>query len=38
MRAFAYAGGLTPRQRLEAPGTIVFDDMRDLPWLLKENP
>jgi HAD superfamily hydrolase (TIGR01509 family) len=37
MRAFAYAGGLTPRQRLEGPGTIVFDDMRDLPRILEES-
>jgi len=35
MRAFGYAGGLTPRDRLEGPGTVVFDDMRDLPRLLR---
>ena len=34
MRAFAYAGGLTPRNRLQGPGTVVFDDMRELPRLL----
>ncbi|MBI3827291.1 MAG: HAD family hydrolase [Candidatus Rokubacteria bacterium] len=34
MRAFGYAGGLTPRSWLEGPGTVVFDDMRDLPRLL----
>ncbi|GGP84284.1 HAD family hydrolase [Streptosporangium pseudovulgare] len=34
MRAFGYAGGLTPAQWLEGPGTIVFDDMRKLPDLL----
>ncbi|HXU88064.1 MAG TPA: HAD family hydrolase [Methylomirabilota bacterium] len=34
MRAFAYAGGLTPRARLEAPGVIVFTDMLELPGLL----
>jgi HAD superfamily hydrolase (TIGR01509 family) len=36
MRAFGYAGGLTPAERLEGPGTVVFDDMRDLPRLLGE--
>ncbi|MGN9796109.1 HAD family hydrolase [Streptomyces sp. OZ13] len=34
MRAFGYCGGLTPASRLAGPGTIVFDDMRDLPGLL----
>jgi HAD superfamily hydrolase (TIGR01509 family) len=34
MRAFAYAGGLTPADRLEGEATIVFDDMRELPSLL----
>jgi HAD superfamily hydrolase (TIGR01509 family) len=34
MRAFGYAGGLTPAHRLEGPGTVVFHDMRDLPALL----
>lgn len=34
MRAFGYAGGLTPAGRLEGPGTVVFDDMRRLPALL----
>lgn len=34
MRAFGYAGGLTPAERLEGAGTIVFRDMRDLPALL----
>jgi HAD superfamily hydrolase (TIGR01509 family) len=34
MRAFGYAGGLTPVHRLEGPGTVVFDDMRELPGLL----
>ena len=34
MRAFAFAGGLTPRAWLEAPGTVVFTDMRELPQLL----
>ncbi|MFF4444506.1 HAD family hydrolase [Streptomyces sp. NPDC001502] len=34
MRAFGYAGGLTPRERLAGPGTVVFDDMRELPGLV----
>ena len=34
MRALGYAGGLTPRRRLEGPGTVVFEDMRELPRLL----
>jgi HAD superfamily hydrolase (TIGR01509 family) len=34
MRAFGYAGGLTPAARLEGPATTVFHDMRDLPDLL----
>jgi HAD superfamily hydrolase (TIGR01509 family) len=34
MAAFAYAGGLTPADRLTGPNTIVFDDMSDLPLLL----
>ncbi|MFG2983538.1 HAD family hydrolase [Streptomyces sp. NPDC048258] len=34
MRAFGYSGGPTPAERLEGPGTIVFDDMRELPELL----
>ncbi|WP_282688608.1 MULTISPECIES: HAD family hydrolase [unclassified Streptomyces] len=37
MRAFAYAGGLTPADRLEGPGTVVFDDMRSLPGLLADH-
>ena len=36
MRAFGYAGGLTSRDRLEGPGTTVFEDMRELPRLLTE--
>ncbi|MEU3374821.1 HAD family hydrolase [Streptomyces sp. NPDC006660] len=35
MRAFGYAGGFTPAERLEGPGTIVFHDMRELPGLIK---
>jgi HAD superfamily hydrolase (TIGR01509 family) len=34
MRAFAYAGGLIPPERLRGPATVVFDDMRQLPELL----
>jgi len=34
MRAFGYAGGLTPRPWLEGRGTVVFHDMRELPRLL----
>jgi HAD superfamily hydrolase (TIGR01509 family) len=36
MRAFGYAGGLTPAERLEGPGTTVFHDMRQLPFLISE--
>jgi HAD superfamily hydrolase (TIGR01509 family) len=35
MRAFAYAGGVTPAARLARPGTVVFTDMRELPGLLE---
>ena len=38
MRAFGYAGGLTPPHRLEGEGTVVFTDMRDLPRLLAGGP
>jgi HAD superfamily hydrolase (TIGR01509 family) len=34
MRAFGYAGGLTPGERLAGDGTVVFHDMRELPALL----
>lgn len=34
MRVFGYCGGLTPASRPAGPGTVVFDDMRDLPGLL----
>ncbi len=34
MRAFGYAAGLTPAERLEGPGTVVFHDMRELPALI----
>ena len=35
MRPFAYAGGVTPAERLTRPGAIVFTDMRELPGLLE---
>lgn len=38
MRAFGYAGGLTPGHRLEGMGTVVFRDMRELPRLLRDMP
>lgn len=34
MRAFGFAGGLTPAAWLQAPGTVVFSDMQELPALL----
>jgi HAD superfamily hydrolase (TIGR01509 family) len=34
MHVLAYAGGLTPAGVLAGPGTVVFDDMRELPQLL----
>lgn len=34
MRAFGYAGGLTPAEWLEGENTTVFDDMERLPELL----
>ncbi len=36
MRAYGYAGGLTPPAWLEGPGTVVFSRMRELPGLLGE--
>ncbi len=35
MRAFGYAGGLTSADRLAGDGTVVFEDMRQLPSLLR---
>lgn len=35
MKPFAYAGGVTPGDRLRTPGAVVFDDMRQLPALLE---
>jgi HAD superfamily hydrolase (TIGR01509 family) len=37
MRAFGFAGGLTAAERLAGPGTVVFDDMRELPGLLSSG-
>jgi len=37
MRAFGYAGGLTPADRLEGPGTVVFHHMRELPALIAQQ-
>ncbi|MFF9639979.1 HAD family hydrolase [Kitasatospora aureofaciens] len=34
MRALGYAGGVTAAERLAGPGTVVFDDMRELPGLI----
>lgn len=35
MLPFAYAGGVTPAERLSRPGAVVFTDMRQLPDLLE---
>jgi HAD superfamily hydrolase (TIGR01509 family) len=35
MQAFAYAGGVTAADRLSRPGVVVFEDMRELPGLLR---
>lgn len=35
MRPFAYAGGVTPAERLAGPGAVVFTDMRELPGLFE---
>lgn len=37
MRVLAFAGGLTPAQRLAGPGTTVFGAMRELPGLLAQE-
>jgi HAD superfamily hydrolase (TIGR01509 family) len=34
MRSLGFAGGLTPPAWLEGPGTVVFDDMAQLPALV----
>jgi beta-phosphoglucomutase-like phosphatase (HAD superfamily) len=35
MGVLAFAGGLTPAELLEGPGTVLFEDMRALPNLLE---
>ena len=35
MLPFAYAGGVTPADRLSRPGAVVFHDMRELPGLIE---
>jgi len=35
MLPFAYAGGVTPADRLARPGAVVFTDMRQMPDLLE---
>jgi HAD superfamily hydrolase (TIGR01509 family) len=35
MRVLAFAGGLTPAERLAGPNTILFEHMRELPGLLR---
>lgn len=37
MRVMAFAGGLTPAELLGGPGTILFDDMWELPRLLEQS-
>ena len=37
MRAFGYAGGLTPPEYLEGHGTVVFEALRELPRLLADG-
>jgi HAD superfamily hydrolase (TIGR01509 family) len=37
MRAFGYAGGLSAPERLAGEGTVVFQDMRELPRLLTDG-
>ncbi len=34
MSVIAYAGGVTPRSRLDRPGVTIIDDMRELPAAL----
>ncbi|WP_035841126.1 HAD family hydrolase [Kitasatospora azatica] len=35
MPSFGYYSGMIPAERLAGPGTVVFDDMRKLPELLR---
>jgi len=37
MRVFGYAGGLSSPERLAGEGTVVFQDMRELPGLLADG-
>ncbi|MBF4566244.1 HAD family phosphatase [Plantibacter sp. VKM Ac-2876] len=37
MTVYAYAGGMTPAERLVGDGTHVFDDMRLLPHLIRDT-
>jgi HAD superfamily hydrolase (TIGR01509 family) len=37
MRIFAFTGGLAPAEHLAGPGTVLFDDMRELPTLLDQH-
>jgi HAD superfamily hydrolase (TIGR01509 family) len=37
MTVYAYAGGMTPAERLVGDGTHVFDDMRLLPDLIRDT-
>ncbi|MGG7452249.1 HAD family hydrolase [Plantibacter auratus] len=37
MTVYAYAGGMTPAERLIGDGTHVFDDMRLLPDLIRDT-
>jgi HAD superfamily hydrolase (TIGR01509 family) len=37
MGVFGYAGSVTPARMLAGPGTVVFDDMRELPRLLQSR-
>ncbi|MFD9478716.1 MULTISPECIES: HAD family hydrolase [Streptomyces] len=37
MRSLGYCGGLTPADWLHGPGTVVFDDMKELSNLLSDG-
>ena len=37
MDVLAFAGGLTPAELLDGPGTVLFEDMRALPGLLEKR-
>ncbi len=37
MRAFGFAGGVTPGAWLEGAGAVVFSDLRSLPELLDDR-